>query len=172
MVCIIATNVAPPELLGDRTGDPFPRGGPFGFYNGIARMQGRQIPCMLPRSQQRPMFYSTNQKSSVAIFIGKPIPRSDRFLRRDSGPTCFHSNQARGKPSKKSRTCLRRSWRRTTTLPSASMWTSPLDRGRSTTTVIWMPGSKGRPLLNASACLHPHRENRAKPDFCVEKLLR
>jgi electron-transferring-flavoprotein dehydrogenase len=34
------------------------------------------------RSQQRPMFYSTNQKSSVAIFIGKPIPRPDRFLCR------------------------------------------------------------------------------------------
>ena len=30
-------------------------------------------------------FYSTNQKSSVAIFIGKPIPRPDRFLSRDRG---------------------------------------------------------------------------------------
>jgi hypothetical protein len=28
-----------------------------------------------PGSQQRPMFYSTNQKSSVGIFIGKPIAR-------------------------------------------------------------------------------------------------
>ncbi len=62
--------------------DPFRRGGPFGFYNCIARMQGCQNPCMVPRSQQRPMFYSTNQKSSVAIFIGKPIPRLDRFLCR------------------------------------------------------------------------------------------
>jgi len=31
------------------------------------------------------MFYSTNQKSPVAIFIGKPIPRPDRFLSRDKG---------------------------------------------------------------------------------------
>jgi hypothetical protein len=30
------------------------------------------------------MFYPTNQKSSVAIFIGKPIPRPDRFLSRDT----------------------------------------------------------------------------------------
>jgi hypothetical protein len=30
------------------------------------------------------MFYSTNQKSSVAIFIGNPIPRPDRFLSRDN----------------------------------------------------------------------------------------
>jgi hypothetical protein len=30
------------------------------------------------------MFYSTNQKSSVAIFIGKPIPTPDRFLSKDS----------------------------------------------------------------------------------------
>ena len=62
--------------------DPFRRKGPFGFYTCIARMQGRQNPCMVPRSQQRPTFYSTNQKSSVAIFIGKPIPRPDRFLCR------------------------------------------------------------------------------------------
>ena len=61
---------------------------------------GAQNPCMVPKSQQRPMFYSTNQKSSVAIFIGKPIPRSDRFLRRhtereqgnEGGKNCDHAH--------------------------------------------------------------------------------
>ena|ERR1035437_8877811 len=38
---------------------------------------------MVPRSQQRPMFYSTNQTSSVAISIAKPFPRPDRLLSRD-----------------------------------------------------------------------------------------
>ena len=42
-----------------------------------------QNPCMVPSLQQRPMFYSTNQKSSAAIFIGKPIPTPDRVLSRD-----------------------------------------------------------------------------------------
>ena len=70
------------SYCGDRTGRPVSAWGPFGIYNCIARMQWRQSPCILPRSQQRPMFYSTNQKSSVAIFIGKPIPRPDRFLCR------------------------------------------------------------------------------------------
>jgi hypothetical protein len=32
------------------------------------------------------MFYSTNQKSSVAISIAKPIPRPDRLLSNDR---CF-----------------------------------------------------------------------------------
>jgi len=45
-------------------------------------MQWRQNPRVLPKSQRHPMFYSTNQKSSVAIFIGKAIPRPDRFLCR------------------------------------------------------------------------------------------
>ena len=39
---------------------------------------GAQNPRMVPTSQQRPMFYSTNQKSSVAIFIGKPILHKGR----------------------------------------------------------------------------------------------
>src|ERR1019366_5187274 len=34
------------------------------------------------RQQQRPMFYPGNQKSSVAIFISKPILKLDRFLSR------------------------------------------------------------------------------------------
>jgi hypothetical protein len=33
------------------------------------------------------MFYSTDQKPSVAIFIGEPIPKPDRFLSRDNH--CF-----------------------------------------------------------------------------------
>jgi hypothetical protein len=37
---------------------------------------GAHNPCMVPRSQQRPMFYSTNQKSSVAI------SSADRFQDR------------------------------------------------------------------------------------------
>jgi hypothetical protein len=77
-----ATEREPPSSTPDRTGVPVSAWGPLGFYNCIARMQWRQNPCVLPRSQQRPMFYSTNQKSSVAIFIGKPIPRPDRFLCR------------------------------------------------------------------------------------------
>jgi hypothetical protein len=36
------------------------------------------------RPQQRPMFYSGNQESSVAIFISKPILKLDRFLRRNT----------------------------------------------------------------------------------------
>ena len=30
------------------------------------------------------MFYSTNQKPSVAIFIAKPTPRPDKLLSRDN----------------------------------------------------------------------------------------
>ena len=35
-------------------------------------------------------FCSTNQKSSVAIFSGKPIPRPDRFLSRDKSLKSDH----------------------------------------------------------------------------------
>jgi len=36
------------------------------------------------QANRKTMFYSTNQKSSVAIVIGKPIPKRDRFLSRDN----------------------------------------------------------------------------------------
>jgi hypothetical protein len=36
------------------------------------------------------MFYATNQKSSVAIFIGNPSPRPDRLLSRDHGTKDRH----------------------------------------------------------------------------------
>src|ERR1700724_4468993 len=47
---------------------------------------GAQNPCMVPRSQQRPMFNSTNQNPSVAIFIGKPIPRPEKFFEQGQAP--------------------------------------------------------------------------------------
>jgi hypothetical protein len=37
-----------------------------------------------PQANRSTMFYSTNQKSSVAIVIGKPIPKPDRFLSGDN----------------------------------------------------------------------------------------
>ena len=43
---------------------------------GSGPMHGAQVAAA-------PMFYSTNQKSSVAIFIRKPIPRPDRVLSRE-----------------------------------------------------------------------------------------
>ena len=81
---LIATNVAPRDVLwrpNRRT--RFGVGGRSFFTTVSLGCNGVQNPCMVPRSQQRPMFYSTNQKSSVAIFIGKPIPRPDRFLSKD-----------------------------------------------------------------------------------------
>ena len=60
--------------------DPFQRWGPFLFTTVFLGCNAAQHPCMVPRSPQRPMFYSTDQKSSVAIFIRKPIPRPDRFF--------------------------------------------------------------------------------------------
>jgi len=74
VVCIIATNVASPGLLW-RT-NWWIRFGVKGrsflqLYRSDAMAPQNQ--SMVPGSQQQPMFYSTNQKSSVAIFIGKPI---------------------------------------------------------------------------------------------------
>ena len=63
--------------------DPFRRGGRSLFTTVSLGCNCAQNPCMVPSLQQRPMFYSTNQKSSAAIFIGKPIPTPDRVLSRD-----------------------------------------------------------------------------------------
>ena len=46
---------------------------------------GGQNSCMVPRSRQRSIFYSTNRNLLVVIFIGKPIRRTDIFLNRDTG---------------------------------------------------------------------------------------
>jgi len=71
------------SYCGDRTQDPLQRGGRSFFATVSLGSKCAQNPCMAPRSQQRPMFYSTDQKSLVAIFICKPSPRPDRFLSRD-----------------------------------------------------------------------------------------
>jgi len=62
--------------------DPFRREAVL-FYNCIARVQWRPEPMNGAQVAAATRFYSTNQKSSVAIFIGTPIPRSDRFLSRN-----------------------------------------------------------------------------------------
>lgn len=51
----------------------------------ISDASGGQNSCMVPRSRQRSMFYSTNRNLSVVIFTGKPIRRSDMLLSRDTG---------------------------------------------------------------------------------------
>jgi len=74
---IIATNVAPRKLVsycGDRTGGPVSAWGPFPFTTVSLGYNGAHNPCMGPRSQQQPMFYSTNQKSSVAISSANRFP--------------------------------------------------------------------------------------------------
>jgi hypothetical protein len=54
------------------------------------------------QSQQRPALYSTDQNSSAKVFIGKPIPRPNRLLSKDtyrtSGVGGLISKQ-RGRPS-------------------------------------------------------------------------
>ncbi len=36
------------------------------------------------QSQQRPALYSTDQNSQAKVFIGKPIPRPNRLLSKDT----------------------------------------------------------------------------------------
>jgi hypothetical protein len=83
-VCFIATNVAPRELLWRPN-----RWTRFGV-GARSFLQLDRSDAMAPRTHawcpgrsSELRFYSTNQKSSVAIFIGKPIPRPDRFLSSD-----------------------------------------------------------------------------------------
>jgi hypothetical protein len=67
VACIIATNVAPRE--------PFRQ--PNRRHVSVTvslGCNGAQNPCMVPRSQQRPMFYSTNKNSSVAISSANRFP--------------------------------------------------------------------------------------------------
>jgi hypothetical protein len=65
VACIIATNVAPREPFRQPNRRHVSAWEPFHFITVSLGCTGAQNPCMVPRSQQRPMFYSTNQNSSV-----------------------------------------------------------------------------------------------------------
>ena len=48
-------------IVATEQADPFRRRGPFLFTTVSLGCNGAQNPCMVPTSQQRPMFYLTNQ---------------------------------------------------------------------------------------------------------------
>ena len=72
-------------------------GGPFVFTTVSLGCNGAENPRVAPKSQLPPMFYSTViEKASVTNFIGKSIPRPDRFLSRDRrGSTEIPARNAR-----------------------------------------------------------------------------
>ena len=74
VVCIIATNVAPRELFRQTNRRHISAWSRSGSITTWLRCNGAQTPCMEPRSQPRPMYYSTNQRSSVTISSENRFP--------------------------------------------------------------------------------------------------
>ena len=72
--CIIATNVAPRELLWRSNRWTRFRGCPLPLSDCVARMQ-RRSELMHRASHPWPIFYSADKQSLLAIFTGEPIPK-------------------------------------------------------------------------------------------------